>query len=159
MWNKVIKEVQVNRVAGPFSEIPFESYIQSPIGLVPKSGNKTRLIFHLSYYFDGDNFDQKSVNFHTPDELCSVHYHDLDHAILNTLRILKETKGKNSQVYFAKSDCSHTFRILPIFVQHRQFLIIKAQHPVSLKYYYFVDKCLPFGASISCANFQAFQMP
>ena len=50
LWNKLMKEVQLKRVAGPFKEIPYEHYIQSPIGLVPKdSGTKTRLIFHLSY--------------------------------------------------------------------------------------------------------------
>ena len=51
MWNKLMKEVECKRVAGPFEEIPFEFYVQSPIGLVPKVGNKTRLIFHLSYTF------------------------------------------------------------------------------------------------------------
>ena len=46
-----MKEVKAERVAGPFESIPYENYIQSPIGLVPKSGNKTRMIFHLSYKF------------------------------------------------------------------------------------------------------------
>ena len=50
LWNKVMKEVKEKRYAGPFEEIPFEHFIQSPIGLVPKDGGKdTRLIFHLSY--------------------------------------------------------------------------------------------------------------
>ena len=49
MWNKVMKEVQAKRYAGPFRDPPFEFFIQSPIGLVPKDkGRKTRLIFHLS---------------------------------------------------------------------------------------------------------------
>ena len=38
LWNKVMKEVKLNRVAGPYENIPFEYYIQSPIGLVPKAG-------------------------------------------------------------------------------------------------------------------------
>ena len=72
-------EVQVGRFAGPFSDIPYkDTYIQSPIGLVPKAGNKTRLIFHLSYTFKNGN---KSVNYHTPKELCSVKYNDLDVAV------------------------------------------------------------------------------
>ena len=59
LWNKVMKEVKELRYAGPFQEPPFEFYIQSPIGLVPKDkGKKTRLIFHLSYPRDTD----KSVN-------------------------------------------------------------------------------------------------
>ena len=50
LWNKVMKEVKAQRYSGPYESIPFESYIQSPIGLVPKDGGKdTRLIFHLSY--------------------------------------------------------------------------------------------------------------
>ena len=50
LWNKVMKEVLAGRYAGPYSEIPFETYIQSPIGLIPKDkGTQTRLIFHLSY--------------------------------------------------------------------------------------------------------------
>ena len=35
-------------------------------------------------------------------------------------------------------------------------LVMKAKHPKTGKIYYFVDKCLPFGSSISCAIFQAF---
>ena len=31
-----------------------------------------------------------------------------------------------------------------------------AVHPVTGKQYYFIDKCMPFGSSISCAQFQAF---
>ena len=49
LWNKLIKEVKAKRVAGPFREIPFDNFIQSPIGLVPKDNDQTRLIFHLSY--------------------------------------------------------------------------------------------------------------
>ena len=82
LWNKIMKEVQLKRVAGPYSEedLPFENYIQSPVGLVPKAGSdQTRLIFHLSYDFKRDNM--KSMNFHTPEELCSVKYKDLDYAV------------------------------------------------------------------------------
>ena len=33
---------------------------------------------------------------------------------------------------------------------------MKARHPLTKELFYFVDKCLPFGASISCAHFQCF---
>ena len=49
MWNKLMKEVKLKCVAGPYEWIPFQNYIQSPIGLVPKGEDQTRLIFHLSY--------------------------------------------------------------------------------------------------------------
>ena len=52
MWCKLMKEVGLGRVAGPFDTIPFNYFIQSPIGLVPKDGGlETRPIFHLSHDF------------------------------------------------------------------------------------------------------------
>ena len=41
LWKKVMDKVECERYAGPFEEIPFENFIQLPIGLVPKAGNKT----------------------------------------------------------------------------------------------------------------------
>ena len=91
LWNKLIKEVRLKRVAGPFDKVPFKNFIQSPIGLVPKAGNsgQTRLIFHLSYDF-GTEKEQKSLNYHTPKEECSVRYNDLDDAIAKCLEVKKE---------------------------------------------------------------------
>ena len=40
LWNKIMKEVKLKRVAGPFESPLFKHYIQSPIGLVPKDGGK-----------------------------------------------------------------------------------------------------------------------
>ena len=58
------------------------------------------------------------------------------------------------KLVFGKSDISHAFRNLPIAMKFWKFLIMKAKSPIDDKVYYFVDKCLPFGASISCAIFQ-----
>ena len=41
LWDKLMKEVQLKRYAGPFNQVPFTNFVQSPIGLVPKAGNKT----------------------------------------------------------------------------------------------------------------------
>ena len=42
LWNKIMKEVELGHYAGPFDEPPFEYFVQSPIGLVPKDkGKKT----------------------------------------------------------------------------------------------------------------------
>ena len=38
LWEKIMKEVEAKRYAGPYEEIPFEYYVQSPVGLVPKDG-------------------------------------------------------------------------------------------------------------------------
>ena len=61
MWAKIMKEVKAKRFACPYDEVPFKNYIQSPIGLVHKAGNKTHLIFHLSYTF-GEGENQQSLN-------------------------------------------------------------------------------------------------
>ena len=152
-----------HRYAGPFREPPMKHYVQSPIGLVPKANNKTRLIFHLSFNF-GDEPHEQSINHHTPQELCTVKYNDLDHAVKNCLRFLQElNKCSNSSevnqkgvLYYSKTDCSNAFRIAPTLPSQCFLLIMCARHPKNGKKYFFVDKCLPFGASRSCAIFQAF---
>ena len=98
LWNKVMKEVSQTRYAGPFKAPPCTYFIQSPLGLVPKKGNKTRLIFHLLYDF-GKELHEWSVNFHTPDDLCTVKYNDLDNAIQQCLRLL-QLSGLDSPVLF-----------------------------------------------------------
>ena len=146
-----MKEVGEGCFAGPFHQPPFENFVQSPIGLVPKDGNKTRLIFHLSYDFQSGN---SSINSWTPDELCSVHYNDLDDAVANALyhhRNLGVTK-----LCMSKTDLKSAFRGLPIFPGDHKYLVLKAEDPQTGKVIYFVDKCLPFGSSISCAHFQCF---
>ena len=146
LWNKVMKEVKENRYAGPFEQIPFEHYIQSPISLVPKDGGRdTRLIFHLSYPRDG----RSSVNYNTPSEECSVKYPDFNDAIQLCIH-----EGKSCNI--AKSDMKSAFRNLGIMKKHWKFLVMKAVNPQDGRTYYFVDKCLPFGASISCSHFQRF---
>ena len=50
---------------------------------------------------------------------------------------------------------SSAFRHVPLRKDQWYLLVMKAYHPISKKLYYFVDKCLPFGSSISCAIFQA----
>ena len=155
-----MKEVNLQRYAGRFEEnaIPFRNSIQSPIGLVPKAGGQSRLIFHLSYNFKNGN---KSVNSWTPKDLCSVKYHDLDHVIENSLKLLKQVNEDASMsmkgvIFYSKCDLKSAFRILPLFVKDRAWLIMMAKDPKTGKKYYFIEKNLPFGASISCALFQEF---
>ena len=92
MWQKIMKEVEVKRYTGPYDQIPFQNYIQSPIGLVPKAGNKTRLIYHLSFDF-GKEDAQKSVNFHTPQDLCTVKYPDIEHVVRTSLKWIEVLNG------------------------------------------------------------------
>ena len=166
LWNKLIKEVHAKRVAGPFDKVPFKNFIQSPIGLVPKTGGQTRLIFHLSYNF-GEAWEQKSVNFHTPKHRCSVKYQDLDCTARMCLKV-REYKLKNINlfivtdsegnecIYLSKMDIKSAFRLLPLGRSSYRWMVMKAWNPKMGKYQFFVDKCLPFGASISCSHFQRF---
>ena len=160
LWNKIMKEVSLRRVAGPYEDIPYKNFIQSPVGLVPKvGGDGTRLIFHLSYDFKEDG---ASLNGHTPRELCVVKYSDIDQAVHSILVLLDEAIKKRAGsrdehpviVFMSKSDIKSAFRILPLSRGSWPWLIMQAEHPVTKKKYYFVDKCLPFGASISCSHFQ-----
>ena len=92
MWEKIMKEVQAGRYAGPYTEIPFENYIQLPIGLVPKDGGKqTRLIFHLSYNFSENLERDGSLNYFTPREICTIHYRDpgLCHSNIHEVQRIK----------------------------------------------------------------------
>ena len=151
MWAHIMKEVKAGCCAGPFETIPFDHYIQSPIGLVPKDGGtKTRLIFHLSYVFGNGNL---SVNVYIPKEMCSVKYNDLDDTVANAL-YLKSQGAIN--LFMAKTDLKAAFRGLPIFGEDWPLLVMKAEDPETGKVMFFIDKCLPFGSSISCAHFQRF---
>ena len=139
-----MKEVQLGRYAGPFKHIPYKYFIQSPIGLVPKdNGKDTRLIFHLSY----PRGSGKSVNENTPKELCSVQYPDFSEAVI---LCLEEGIGCN----IGRSDVRSAFRNLGMFPGHFKYLVMKAKSPIDGQIYYFIDKCLPFGSSISCSHFQ-----
>ena len=132
LWNKVMKEVKLKRYAGPFKDIPYHSYIQSPIGLVPKNGGKdTRLIFHLSY----SRNTGRSLNANTPKKLCTVCYPDFNKAIE-----LCRKAGIGCKL--SKSDMTSAFRNLGIRKSQWRWLIMKAESPFDNKIYYFVDKCL-----------------
>ena len=143
-----MKEVKLKHFAGPFKEIPYKhDFIQSPIGLVPKDNDRdTHLIFHLSYSRTGPG--SPSVNANTPKELCSIKYPDFSYAIRRCIE-----EGISCAI--GKSDVSTAFRNLGLSAKFWRYLIMKAWSPKDGLWYYFVDKCLPFGAAISCALFQA----
>ena len=168
LWDKLMKEVSMHRYAGPYKKIPYVNYMQSPIGLVPKSGNKTRLIFHLSYNF-GREENKFSLNHFTPTDWCTVKYNDLDYAVRTCLNVgnqvrdlarhqdqeLQQIVGREvlSSIYLSKSDVQSAFRILPILPKQRCWLLMMAKNPNDGATEYFVEKNLPFGASVSCAQF------
>ena len=151
LWDKLMKEVQLKRYAGPFNQVPFTNFPQSPIGLVPKAGNKTRLIFHLSYDFLKTG--NLSINKFTKREAWSMRYNDLDEAVKIGIKLM----GKDKKwIYCSKTDLTTAFRMIPLHQSTWKWLTVKAKNPDTGEMQYFFDKCLPFSHSISCAIFQCF---
>ena len=114
--------------------------------MVPKdNGKATRLIFHLSYP-RGQNC---SLNVNNPKTKTRVEYPEFDQAI----RLISKL-GIGCKI--GKSDMTLAFRHLGIRPVDWCLLVMKAHHPVTGEVWFFVDKCLPFGAAISWAHFQNF---
>ena len=133
-----MEETKLGRVAGPFEHMPFENLIVSPIGLVPKSSpGEYRLIFDLSY---PDGF---SINSGIAKEDSSVSYTRFDEVVH-----MVQHEGKGA--YLIKVDIKSAFRLLPIHPHDFPLLGMEYQGN------FFVDKCLPFGLSLSCALFEKF---
>ena len=72
---KLWKEIQMGRIAGPFVSPPLANLRVSPIGVVPKSSGSFRLIHHLSWP------PGNSVNDGISDEACYVKYASFDEAV------------------------------------------------------------------------------
>ena len=89
------------------------------------------------------------MNSNIPEDLSHVKYPDFEEAVKLCIKL-----GKDCNV--AKSDLTAAFRQICLMKKCWKWLVMKAKNPKDNKWYYFVDKCLPFGAAISCAIFQAF---
>ena len=121
------KEVQLGRIAGPFSSPPLPDLQCHPIGVVPKKHSvEWRTIYHLSYP-EGD-----SINDHIPKDPYSLQYVRVDDAIA-ILRSL----GPGS--FMAKTDLKSAFRLMPIHPKDWNLLGIYWQSQ------YYIDLYLPFG--------------
>jgi hypothetical protein len=95
------------------------------------------MIHNLSYPCNN------SVNDFIDHEFCSVRYSSIDDAVKIIQRL-----GRGGKL--SKCDIKSAFRLLRIFPGDFDQLGFVFQD----KYYF--DKCLPFGASISCALFEKF---
>ena len=135
---KLQKEINQGRIIGPFESSPFAKHVISPLGLVEKkTPGEYRVIHHLSYPIGS------SINDGIPREYASVHYTTISDAIDVIL-----SYGKNC--YLAKSDVKSAFRIIPIHPKDYPLLGMKWNN------HYYFDRCLPMGASSSCAIFEKF---
>ena len=138
MKEKVQKEINLGRIAGPFDTLPMVNLQISPVGIVPKSdGVSWRLITHLSYpqsYGINDFIDQKC---------CTVHYTSFDKVIE-----MIATLGRHAEL--AVVDIKSAFRLLRIHPGDFDLLGFR----IDEKYY--IDKCLPMGCAVSSNIFEKF---
>ncbi|KAJ1162687.1 hypothetical protein NDU88_003154 [Pleurodeles waltl] len=135
---KLAKELQLGRVAGPFTQPPHPNFIVSPLGIVPKKEQgKYRMSHHLSYP------KGSSVNDYLEEGTCSVCHASFDEAI-----DLVRTAGKGALM--AKADIESAFRLLPVHLS--SFHLLGMQWAGQ----YFYDKCMPMGCAVSCSLFKTF---
>lgn len=137
LLEKINKEIDLGRIAGPFTEKPISNLRLNPVGVVPKSNGGWRLISHLSSPLG------ESVNDFIDPNLCSVSYSRFDDVIEKIQKL-----GKSTQL--GKKDISSAFRLLPLYPG--DFCLTG----FTLLGKYYIDKCLPMGCSISCALFEKF---
>ena len=135
---KLKKELELERISGPFDEPPFDNLFISPIGLVPKKvEGEFRLIHHLSHPRG------QSINSGIEKEFTKVSYHSVDHAI----KILCSIEPG---AYMAKTDIKNAFRIIPVHPSSYHLLGFKWKE----KFYH--DRTLAMGLSSSCQIFETF---
>lgn len=134
---KIFREIQEGRVAGPFLYPPFHNFRISPLGVVPKKEKDSYRLIHQLSFPKGN-----SLNDQISEESASVRYSTFEDALL----IHRLGQG----VFLAKADVQSTFRLLP-------------NNPLSFNsvgFYFddcfFFDRCLPMGCSLSCTYFEAF---
>ena len=136
--DKLQKELQHGRLLGPLKSSPFPNAVISPLGLQPKKvPGEFRVIHDLSYP------PLTSVNSGIPKSLATVHYSSVSDAVKSILKY-------GQKAFLAKTDIKSAFRIIPISP--------KDYHLLGFKWggLYYFDKCLPMGASSSCAIFERF---
>ena len=111
-----------------------------------------RLIFHLSHNFSEH---ERSFNFHIDQNMRSVKYRDLNYAIKTCIQLSRFVECFEG-LYLSKSDLTLAFRLIPARKDNWQWMLMMAKDPETHEVKYFVEKCLPFGASSSCFIFQCF---
>ena len=133
---KLNKELHLNRISGPYSFKPFDNFVCSPLGLVPKkTPGEFRIIHDLSFP------EGNSVNEHISRENATVQYESIE----NVIQLIKKF-GQGALM--AKLDVEDGFRNIPIHPSDHHFLGFIWENQ------YYFDKCLPMGASSSCQLFE-----
>ena len=120
------KEVDAGRIRGPFPDRPLPALRCSGLGVVPKKGNKWRMILHLSAPTGA------SINDHIPKAPFSLQYTSVDDAV----RMLV---AHGPGALMAKADLKSAFRMIPVRQRDWELLGMQWQGQ------FYFDTCLPFG--------------
>ena len=135
---KMEQELAAERIAGPFTSPPFQSFCVSPLGLIPKkTPGDFRLIHHLSF--------PKGLSIN--DGILSEDTHVRYATVADAIKLIKRA---GPGCYLAKTDIKSAFRIIPIHPNDYPLLGMKWRG----LYYY--DRCMPMGCSSSCKTFETF---
>ena len=135
---KVQCEISLGRIAGPFTDPPFDLFKCSPLALREKScKGKYRLLHNLSY-----PYNHEAVNFNISDDHAKVSYAKLSDAFVLV--------RKFNNCFMAKSDIADAFRLIPLNPNDYNLTGFK----FGGQFYY--DRCLPMGARSSCLIFERF---
>ncbi len=136
---KIKKEVNLGRFSGPWKTSPIPDLIITPIGLVEKKVKGTfRLIHHLSWPRHGH-----SVNSGIDRKYCIVKYNSFDSAIEMIAK-----KGKYTLLW--KEDVISAFSTLSLRKEDFRLTGFKFEGGI------YIEKCMPMGAAVSCATWEAF---
>lgn len=138
MKQKLLAEVLLDRLLGPFASVPIPGLKISPLALVEKrEAGKFRLIHNLSSPLG------HSVNDAIRPELKSVKYCKVSDVVDHLLR-----RG-GERGFLIKFDIKDAFRVVPVHRDDWKLLGMVCEGA------YFVDTKLPMGCGTSCAIFQS----
>lgn len=139
----IANDVAQNRVLGPFSSPPFDSYIISPLGaFMKRDGSKIRVIHDLSYPV------HESVNCLIDPLEFSLTYASVDDAV-------RMCNKFSEPPYLAKIDLKDAYKHVPVRPEDWHMLGISWTNEQAQKFYYFY-KVLNFGLRSAPALFDIF---
>ena len=127
----ILDDVRRGRKLGPFTRPPFDTYVGSPMGAIPKKlSDQVRIVHDLS--FPPGN----SINSHIPDSLCTVRYMSLDDA-------LARVHASGPGTLMAKLDLKDAYKHVGVHPDDWDLLGLTLSDQAGTSYY--LDVTLPFG--------------
>ena len=119
---KLNKEIQEGRMAGPFDDVQFENFQVSALALRPKkTPGEFRLLHNLSY-----PYNETSINAQISAEDKHVKYASINDAIKKILSLPRGT-------YAAKTDVARAFKLIPVKPeQYHLIYVMKLEFPQQL---------------------------